>query len=162
MFEILMPAYNFLLTYANRLVEDVPDERMCEQPVAGRTMNHPAWLLGHLAWAKDRAVTMLGQPSALPAEWKDRFAMGSTPQDDRGGYPSKAELLAALESAHTRLAAAAEAASVEKLSEPAPERMRSRFPTLGNFFAGLMSSHYSNHLGQLSAWRRAMGYKSAF
>ena len=38
-------AYN--LHYANRLLTDIPAERMSEQPFPG--MNHPTWIIGHLA-----------------------------------------------------------------------------------------------------------------
>jgi hypothetical protein len=37
----------FLMQYCRMLVEDIADERMAEQPIAG--VNHPAWVLGHLA-----------------------------------------------------------------------------------------------------------------
>jgi hypothetical protein len=48
----------------------------------------------------------------------------------------------------------------EALARPAPERMRSRFPTVANVLLGLMTSHFASHLGQLSAWRRAVGLPS--
>ena len=158
MLELYLPVYNFYLTYAKKLVADVTDERLVGQPVDGITMNHAAFLLGHLAWAKDNVVKMLGGESALPADWKDRFGAGSQPAGDRASYPSKAELLAALESAHARLAAAAASAPPEVLDRPAPERMLGRFPTMRHLVLGLMVGHYANHLGQLSAWRRAMGF----
>lgn len=49
-----------------------------------------------------------------------------------------------------------------KLSEPHPnESMRKYFPTVGDMVIFLMTSHEMNHLGQVAAWRRAMGLGSA-
>jgi len=59
----------FLVQYGHRLVGDIADERMAEQPIAG--VNHPAWVLGHLAWTADRALEMLGAPVTVPAEWSN-------------------------------------------------------------------------------------------
>jgi hypothetical protein len=44
----------FLMHYCRRLVADVADERMAEQPLLG--VNHPASILGHLAFSADRAT----------------------------------------------------------------------------------------------------------
>ena len=41
----------FLVEYVRKLVGDVPDERMAEQPLPG--VNHPAWILGYLVWSTD-------------------------------------------------------------------------------------------------------------
>jgi hypothetical protein len=163
MLDLLAPAYDFYPTYIHKLVDDLPDDRLCGQPVAGVAMNHAAFLLGHLAWANDNAAaTLSGGAPDFPAEWVDLFKMGSTPLPDRGRYPGKSELLGALERAHARLRAAVQNATPETLDGPTPERMRARFPTKRHMIAGLMLGHYANHVGQLSAWRRAMGFKGVF
>ncbi len=162
MFELLRPIYDFNLNYARQLVTDVPDDRMCVQPVPGQVMNHAAFLLGHLAWTSDSAVGLLGVRPTGAAAWKDLVGMGATPSEDRSLYPSKADLLKALEDAHDRLIAALPNATPELLAQPAPERMRARFRTIGNALAGLMTAHESMHLGQLSAWRRAQGLPQVF
>jgi hypothetical protein len=162
MLDLFLPLYNFNLAYTHKLVDDIPDERLCEQPVPGVSMNHAAFLIGHLAWSKDRLAEMLGGgPSQFPDAWKPLFAMGSKPLPDRAAYPSKAELLAAFDAAHARLPEAVNNASPELLASPAPERMRSRFPTMQNVVVGMMVGHFAMHLGQLSAWRRALGFPSA-
>jgi DinB superfamily len=162
MLDLLLPTYNFNLTYAQKLAADVPDDQMCAQPVPGRVMNHPAFVLGHLAWASDNGLKLLGQEPALTGEWKELVIMGAKPLADRSRYPAKDLLLKALESAHARLAAAVATAAPEVFAQPAPERMRARFPTVGNMLLGLMTAHEASHLGQFSAWRRAMGFPSVF
>jgi hypothetical protein len=163
--ELARPVYNMMLGYGQKLVADVPDDQMCAQPVSGKVMNHPAFILGHLALVNDgRASALSGQTLGVAAklEWKEMFGMGAKPSSDRGRYPSKTELLKAFEEAHAHLGEAAAKATAEVLAQPAPEPMRSRFPTIGNMVLGVMTSHFATHLGQLSAWRRAMGLPSVF
>ena len=160
-FSIIIPTYTFALTYAQKLVADVPDERMCEQPVAGRVMNHAAWSLGHMAWALGNGLVLLGQTAPM-ADWKDLVGTGTQPASDRSKYPDKLTLLSKLETVHNALLVAVQTASGEQLNQPAMERMRHRFPTLGHMLAGLMTAHYASHNGQISAWRRAMGLPSVF
>jgi hypothetical protein len=163
MLDVLAPAYEFYPAYIHKLVDGLPDERLCDQPVPGVTMNHAAFILGHLAWANDNGAAMLtGGPPEFPAGWVELFKMGATPVSDRGRYPSKSELLGALERAHARLRSAVGTATPEALDGPPPERMRARFPTKRQMVAGLMLGHYANHVGQMSAWRRAMGFKGVF
>ena len=162
MTDFVLPTYAFTLMYGQKLVADVDDGRMCEQPVAGRVMNHAAFVIGHLAWAGDNGVVMLGRPSEIDPVWKTLFSTGAKPSEDRSLYPAKAALLAALEASHGRLAAAWAQATPETLSQPTLERMRRMYATVGQMVAGLMTAHESVHLGQLSAWRRAVGLPSVF
>ena len=170
MLDYALHIYGFTLSWANKLVADVAEDQMCAQPVAGRVMNHGAFILGHLAWTSDQGIAMLspicpaaaalGSASWNDDAWKAVFAMGAKPTADRSHYPSKAKLLAALEEGHARFSSAVTKLTPEMLAQLAPERMRSRFPTIGHVVVGLLTSHEASHLGQLSAWRRALGWPS--
>jgi uncharacterized damage-inducible protein DinB len=163
MMDLILPAFQLNLWYSQKLVADLTEEQMCAQPVPGVVMNHPAFLLGHLALvAGDFAGGFVGLSPICPGGWKELFNQGAKPLADRSLYPSKAELLQKLEEAHTRLAEAVIKAKPEVLAQPAPEKMRQRFPTVGALLAGMMSSHEASHNGQLSAWRRAMGMPPVF
>ena len=160
MLELATDLYKVNLGYAQKLVADIHDDQLCAQPVAGRVMNHAAFVLGHLAWTSDSVVRLLGVQPTGAAEWKDLVGMGAKPLSDRSRYPLKAALLKALEDAHGRLLAAVSSAKPEVLAQPAPEQLRSRFPTLGHLLLAMMTMHEATHLGQLSAWRRAQGLPS--
>ena len=163
MFDLILPSYHFALKYAYKLVADLPDDRWCGQPVAGVTMNHAAWTLGHLAWASDNMLGRLNLTPTLDDAWRALFMFGTRPLPDRSAYPAKDVLLGHLDATHARLLDAVTSASLEVLNAPPPnERMRAMFPTTAQMVAGLMTSHFSAHNGQLSAWRRAMGFPSAF
>ena len=162
MLELAIPIYHLNLMYAQKLAADLPDDQLCVQPVAGRVMNHAAFILGHLAWTSDSAIGVLGVQPTGAVEWKELCGSCAKPLADRALYPSKEVLLKALEAAHGRLSAAASKATADVLAQSAPERMRGRFATVGQFILGMMTMHEGIHLGQLSAWRRALGMPSVF
>ncbi|HTI51061.1 MAG TPA: DinB family protein [Planctomycetaceae bacterium] len=156
MFERERRLYAFVLKYCRMLVEDVTDEQLTVQPVPG--VNHPAWILGHLAIATDSAARLLGQRPACPPDWRAKFGPGSQVVADRSAYPPKSELLAAIEAGHARVAELVANAPADVLDRPhAAPFLKEELPTVGDLVAHLMTTHPTTHLGQLSAWRRLMG-----
>jgi hypothetical protein len=151
----------FLMQYCRNLVADLADERLAEQPFAA--VNHPAWVLGHLAWTADRGLELLGAKEILPAGWATVFARGSTPTASRAAYASKDELLRAVEQGYQQLRHKAAAASPEQLSQPTPVALaKETLPTLQELIAFLMTGHVGGHLGQISTWRRLIGLPPLF
>jgi hypothetical protein len=158
MLDSAIQVNRFLVQYCQMLIKDVADERMAEQPVAG--VNHPAWILGHLALVADGA---LGAPKALPAEWAKLFGAGSKPSAVRGDYPSKDELLRALEQSYQRMRENAASATTEQLAKPTTNlRAKEALPTAKEMVAFVMTGHVGVHLGQLSSWRRMIGLPPIF
>ncbi len=148
------------LGFAKRLVSDLSDDQMCAQPHG--VVNHPAWSLGHLAVAADHLAALLGLSSELPAGWEQTFKTGGTPPPDKSAFPGKDEILRVLESEHVRIAKALATADPAFLAQPHPnEKRRDHFPTVGDFAIFLVTGHEMDHLGQIAAWRRAMGLGSA-
>lgn len=148
--------YAFVLKYCRLLTADLSDEQMTIQPMP--ETNHPAWILGHLAIATDSAARLLGERPACPPEWRTKFGPGSVVVTDRGAYPDKAELLAAIEAGHARVAEVAATVSDERLARPhGLPILKEELPTVGDLLAHLMTTHPATHLGQLSAWRRMLG-----
>ena len=151
----------FLVGFGQRLLSEIPDERMTEQPLPG--VNHPAWILGHLALTADGVGEMFGGKITLPAEWRTLFGQGTQPSSVRSGYPSKSELLRAFEECHHRLREQVAAAGPELLAQPTTNpRAREAFPTLKELAAFILTGHVGVHLGQLSSWRRMIGLPPTF
>jgi len=153
--------YGFNLKFAKGLVADLTAEQMCQQPHG--LVNHPAWSLGHLAASKVGLLRILGHEASLPVGWGEAWAgAGGIPSSDPSGFPSKDELVSTFESLHDRVTTAIKAADAATLAAtlatPHPhEGARTYFPTIGDHVVFLMTSHEMDHLGQLAAWRRAMG-----
>ncbi|QVL32577.1 DinB family protein [Telmatocola sphagniphila] len=160
MLELAAPLYTQNLAYAKRLVADLNKDQWISQPLADKDLNHPAFVIGHLGWVCDFGTTLLGHPAELPPNWKEIFGNTAKPSRDGTVYPAPEEILKAYETQHTRLTKLVLEATPEKLKEPSPERMRARFPELGQVMLHLLTNHQAVHLGQLSAWRRAFGLPS--
>jgi hypothetical protein len=159
MLQHVLHVYAMNLGFAKRLGGDLSHEQMCAQPHG--VVNHPAWSLGHLAVAADAAGTVLGLRSELPAGWAETFKTGGTPAPDTSLFPDKDEILRVLEAQHVRVGQALSTVDPAVLAAPAHEKRRAHFPTVGDFAIFLMTAHEMDHLGQIAAWRRAMGLASA-
>jgi hypothetical protein len=94
----------------------------------------------------------------LPREWKELFGTGSTPVDKSDVYPSKDELLAGLADGQNRVAKRLAELGESGLAAPLPDqRHRAMFPTVGHAVLHILTSHAALHVGQITAWRRAVG-----
>ena len=151
--SLILKMHAFQRGYLGLLVDDIEDERMCDQP--GGMLNHPAWQIGHMAVALDRMTKLLGGESALDENWSKRFAQGSTPLADRAVYPSRAELMRVLDERREAASRALASASAELLARPNPlERLVQKLPTIGNMVPFIFNFHEGTHLGQLATWRQ--------
>ena len=163
MFERELTIYAFLLHYARRLTADIDDEKFAEVPSPG--VNHPAWLIGHMAISTDFAAGLFRERIACPKAWHRLFGPGTSALPDRALYPSKAELMTALENGHDRVVAVVKEAEPISLAEPhalAIADFSTFLPTKADLLTHLLTSHEAGHLGHLSNWRRQMGMKHLF
>jgi len=143
--------------YGLRLIGDLAPGQWIEQPVDGHAMNHPAWVFSHLNLYAAIAVRLCrGEAFEDPAE--HAYGAKSEPLASIDAYPPRGRMIEHWTRLHEDGAAALRAISDAVTSAPNPlERWRTMHPTVGDMLVTLMVKHESGHLGQLSAWRRAMG-----
>lgn len=153
--EVLLKYYADSLAAIEKLLADVPDERLAEQPAGLR--NHPAWTLTHLCVGNDFCLQSVAREPICPKEWFPLAGPGTMPTPDRAAYPSKDVLLATLRRQHELVTEGVRAAPPGHFDQPAPERVRSFAATLGHIVAYMLASHENYHLGQLLAWKRVAG-----
>ncbi len=147
--------------YLHGLIADIQPAEMTHQPVAG--MNHPAWILAHLAASAGEVVNMLGGQSPVPEDWWGRYGMDSKLSDNPDDYPDRQTLVETYDAAHGAMLTAIGAATDEVLQRPTPiEDLRQMLPTIGDAVVFEVTAHEATHLGQLSAWRRAAGRAPLF
>ena len=158
--EHLLFTYKFNLGHLESLVKDLTDEQMVQQPHG--VVNHPAWTLCHLASASNHTGVALGLESTFPADWETAAKTSGEPSADASQYPSKEALLAELKKQHERVSDAVASADPDVFGKEFPdEGTRKHFPTIGDFVDYLLSAHEANHIGQIAAWRRALGLASS-
>ena len=156
MLEHLLFTYKFNLGHLESLVKDLTDEQMVQQPHG--VVNHPAWTLCHLASSSNFVAQAFGLESTFPADWDAALKAAKVPSGDAAAYPSRAALLAELTGQHERVAKAVANADPALFAKEYPdENMRKYFPTIGAMANYMLAAHEGTHIGQVSAWRRAMG-----
>jgi len=86
------------------------------------------------------------------------FGMRSSPQGDAKIYPPREQAIDAYKLSHDDAELALVDCDPGLFAEDVPlERWRASHPKVADMTVMLMAKHESMHLGQLSAWRRAMG-----
>jgi hypothetical protein len=154
MISDILRSFGMSMEYGRNLLADLDHNQMTAQPLPG--MNHPAWIVGHLAFSFQMIGGELGLEPWLPEHWANLFGTGSIL--NAGRYPRKHELLAALAAGEKKLTEHLATMDESDLDQPLPdERCRHTLPTLGSAVLHILTVHTAVHLGQLSAWRRAMG-----
>ena len=160
--ETQVKLYQASQQYGDQLIAEI-DPATVFIPIAPGA-NHPAWQIGHLAWAGHQIVQMLGGEPGIDIEaYGKLFAGGTQPVESATAYPTWREVIGAWHDAHRRVEAAAPAVDAAALGQPSPvERMKDTLPTLGDFVSFLLANHESVHLGELAAWRRVRGQPPLF
>lgn len=165
MLSTIIHQYNFNLIWAKRLVEDLDESQMAITPCPGLE-NHPAFTLGHLANASALLQGRLGGKPDIPESWSAIFQRKGPgdprlPTTETELYPDKKQLLAELERQHNQVIETLHTLNETQLKAEITWRFSSYFPTKLDLIQFMCVSHEAMHLGQLSAWRRAMLLPSA-
>lgn len=164
--QTLLPGFERTLGLAEAIVSGIDASKFARTPESAPTMNHPAFVIGHLSIYPDRALAMIGKEDAakpMPG-YEELFNPGARCQDDPDGtiYPAMDEIVAHFtERYHALKDHLASVTDETMLSEMPNEKFRHVFPTTGSGVSFLTGSHLMFHLGQISSWRRAMGLGSA-
>ena len=154
--EPVLHSFAYSLDYLREQVADIEADDMAAQP--NGIMNHPAWVIGHLAYACQLLGRSIGLSKFLPDGWSKRYGTGSVPVAESSVYETKESALAILIEAQTRITEAVQRLDDSQLDAPFPvESYRVVFPTIRHALTQVLVGHTANHIGQLSVWRRAMG-----
>lgn len=165
MLKHVIHQYDFNLAFAEELVRDLTEEQMTIIPGPG-LVSHPAFTLGHLVSGSAMMAEDLGGVFEMPAGWKELFLRKgpgdpTLPDTDVTKYPSKEQLLKELGSQHEQVKQFMHSISEDRLHRPIKWRFSKYMPTMYDLLVFMCINHEAMHLGQLSAWRRAMNLPSA-
>jgi hypothetical protein len=139
---------------ANSYIEDLGDAELLERPAPG--CNPLAWQLGHLIASEHDLLESIcpGRGVALPEGFADKHSKAALESGD-ADYCGKQEYVELLERSGEAFLAALQTMTAEDLDQPAPERMRQMFPTVGHICI-LIATHRLMHAGQWVPLRRAL------
>jgi hypothetical protein len=152
----VLHSFAYGLDFLREQVADVSAADMAAQPAG--IVNHPAWVIGHLAHSCELLGGVIGMAPWLPPHCAQRYGMGSEPVADAGRYETKHAALAMLADAQARIARAIERLDESRLDAPFPNAAyRDVFPTVRHALLQVLVGHTAHHVGQVGAWRKAMG-----
>jgi uncharacterized damage-inducible protein DinB len=156
-FSLALFRMNAALT--KKAFADITEEQMRAQPGPG--MNPPIWILGHLCFAWDGVLRLIGQRSICSADFKRPFVPGSKLDGLPAELPSKTEMLAKFDEISERLLAELPKVDEAQWAKPNPSPFfTTELPTVLDMVSNLLFSHHMMHVGQLTVWRRLMGLGS--
>jgi len=165
--NIIADSLQLSMGYAERLLQNVPAEHFARFARVGGVVvesNHPAFIYGHLSLYAPKVLWQLSAPApTIPEHFENLFSKNATCKDDPDLYPPMDEITAFFFEGHRMMVGALRSTPNATFDKPNPAggKMAERFPTLGSVQAFYCGGHIMMHLGQMSAWRRMMGYGAA-
>lgn len=156
MFQREIKLNKFLLGYFDKVVADIPDDRITERAPGG--LHPPVWVLGHLAIVGEMGQMLLGGDLNHP-EWIERFGPQSSDDVPDAAQYSKSKFVDVIRTGYPQLCEMIANAPPARLDAPHGIGILEGSPieTVGDAMAHLLNTHFSFHLAQLSGWRRAAG-----
>ena len=146
---------------AKGYVQDLTDDELLIRP--HEKANHIAWQLGHLIVAEHNLNNMVCPDSmpALPDGFADKHVKEAATSDDKSGFCTKDEYLAAMDEQRAGTLALLDKLTDEELQQPAPEKIQQLGGTVGAVIAA-QSAHWMMHAGQWVIVRRQLGKEAMF
>ena len=142
------------------ICDDIDESKFADR--FGTTINHPAFVLGHLAYYFGVCIQLLGGEVVFEEHEDSVYSHGVDCIEDASTYLDKAGSITRYK---TRLEealafiASCDAEVFNCSTDGTP--FKGRMETLGQVAAFMLSGHPAFHIGQLSAWRRVAGMQSA-
>lgn len=139
-----------------RYLGDLTDAELMRRPGTG--CNHLAWQLGHLIASGCRLLNALrpGAAPELPDGFAEQHSDATAASDDPSQFHRRQRYEDLLQQVADAVKAALAELSEDELDQPAPEHLRSMFPTTGDVWI-LLAIHPLMHAGQFVPVRRSLG-----
>jgi hypothetical protein len=136
---------------------DLDESEFDHQPIEG--FSPPRWTLGHLAICTDDALRATGGRFQCPKQWHRSFARGTTSYQTPDDLPSRNEWIEKIVDGFSTVRDRCQQmdASAGAARHSVPFLSSTPLTTVGHVLSHLMTTHFSGHPGQLSAWWRACG-----
>ena len=147
---------NLSSAVVGRYLEDFSDAELMERPGPG--CNHIAWQLGHLIASEVQLLQAIAPQAQveLPEGFAEKHSKDQIGNDNPADFYSKQQYLDLFEKVNSVTRDEFAKISDADLDQPAPEGLRSMFPTVGDVVI-LIATHGLMHAGQFVPVRRRLG-----
>ena len=154
-------ACRFSLNLATILVKDIEADKFADR--RGSTINHPAFVLGHLSYYMGVCMQLMGGEIELADSDTELYQHGVECHDNPGLYPGKDDAIAQFTERLNTVCDFLDSCDESAFAKSSEGTFfEERMPTMGAITTFMMVGHVNLHLGQLSAWRRVAGMGSAY
>ena len=154
--ETIAALYKFQLNYLEKLVANIPEERLYEKQLDG--FNSAGWILGHIYVEAEDLLKHLEIPYKENTDWVSYFQNTRGKIDRLENLPSKALLLEKIKRRYNALLKVYNELSdaQRKGAHPSP-LIKGMLPNLDAWFAHHLTTHISIHCGNLVVWKKVIG-----
>lgn len=154
--DVIRETLNLSNMVLTNYLGDLSDADLLKRPGPG--CNHIAYQLGHLIASECGLLNGIQPGSApeLPAGFADQHGKQNAGSDDPARFCTKQQYLDLTAKVHAATLAVLASYPEADFAQPAPEKFRSMFPTMGSIFV-LIATHPMMHAGQIVPLRRALG-----
>ncbi len=150
---------NFQLQYLNRLVENIPNERLYEKQLEG--YNSAGWILGHICIEAEDVIQQLPTKTTfekLDINWEKCFRNSTGKIDTLTDLPSKEMLLNTLNRRYKKLGDAYASLSILQRNGQHPSTSLNKvLTTFDAWYAHHLTTHIAMHCGNIVVWKKLIG-----
>lgn len=154
--ETIAALYNFQLNYLEKLVHNIPEERLYEKQLEG--FNSAGWILGHIFVEAEDLLNFLEIPYEQNETWTALFRNTTGKIKDLENVPTKAEMLDKIRTRYDALLDVYLSLSEEQRNADHPSTLiKDMLPNMDAWFAHHLTTHISIHCGNLVVWKKLVG-----
>lgn len=150
---------NFQLLYLNRLIENIPNERLYEKQLEG--FNSAGWILGHICIEGEDLIRQLSTKATfekLDFNWGKWFRNSTGKIDTLSDLPSKEVLLNTLNRRYKKLGDAyANLSTLQRNGQHPSSSLNKVLTTFDAWFAHHLTTHIAMHCGNIVVWKKLIG-----
>jgi len=156
----IVPVVRMVKGYYTHLLDGVTPETFATRP-AGVVSNHPAFILGHVAFYSNKIINALGVKTDFFTDGSEsRYTMDAECVDAADGevylpMSESVQLFQDVMGTVIEKLPTVEASAFDRDSSETP--FADIIPTMGGVANFVLVAHPMMHAGQFSAWRRCMG-----
>jgi len=157
--DSIIDLMNFQLLYLNKLMENIPDERLYEKQLDG--LNSAGWILGHICVEANDLINQLSTKASfkdLDPNWEKWFKSSTGKIESINKLPNKSELLTLLNERYIELGKAYLNLKVEQQNSVHPSKfLREILTTFDAWYAHHLTTHIAMHCGNIVVWKKIIG-----
>jgi uncharacterized damage-inducible protein DinB len=134
------------------------EESLIQPEPGGNCLN---WVVGHLLWADHGALSLLEQPPVMEGTALQRYARRSEPIEDPAEAVELGQLMAAWDTAASRIDTGLAALTPEAMERPVANSPTNNPNETVRSALATMMFHQAYHAGQTGLLRRLVGKEGA-